>query len=98
MFVTTGPNWLQDFAANDTLLTPLGEIIMRMLSIGLVSVLASVNLFAQAVQPRHTHLKVGDTAPDFTLKSTANETVKLSDFRGKNVVVLAFYPAAFTGG
>ena len=42
--------------------------------------------------------KVGDMAPDFTLRSTAGGMVKLSDFRGKNTVVLAFYPAAFTGG
>jgi peroxiredoxin len=43
-------------------------------------------------------LKVGDTAPDFTLPSTAGGQVKLSDFRGKKSVVLAFFPAAFTGG
>lgn len=71
------------------------EPIMRMLALGLLSAAA---LFGQAVQPPHTHLKVGDTAPDFTLRSTTGETVKLSDYRGKNVVVLAFYPAAFTGG
>jgi peroxiredoxin len=43
-------------------------------------------------------LKVGDQAPDFTLSSTAGAKVKLSDFRAKNPVVLAFFPAAFTGG
>ena len=43
-------------------------------------------------------LKVGDTAPDFTLQDTAGKPVKLSDFRGKNNVVLAFYIFAFTGG
>jgi peroxiredoxin len=48
--------------------------------------------------PVHTHLKVGDMAPDFTLRSTSNQMVKISDFRGKSNVVLAFYPAAFTGG
>jgi thioredoxin-dependent peroxiredoxin len=37
-------------------------------------------------------------APDFTLPSTQGGTVTLSSFRGKNVVVLAFFPAAFTGG
>jgi peroxiredoxin len=42
--------------------------------------------------------KVGDTAPDFTLPATMIKTAKLSDFRGKKVVVLAFFPAAFTGG
>jgi cytochrome oxidase Cu insertion factor (SCO1/SenC/PrrC family) len=43
-------------------------------------------------------LKVGDVAPDFTLIDTNREPVKLSDFRGKKNVVLAFYVLAFTGG
>ncbi len=42
-------------------------------------------------------LKVGDTAPDFTLPGTDGKTHKLSDYKGKTVVV-AWYPAAFTGG
>jgi cytochrome oxidase Cu insertion factor (SCO1/SenC/PrrC family) len=45
--------------------------------------------------------KVGDMAPDFTLKYfTGNDlkNVKLSDYRGKKNVVLAFYVFAFTGG
>ena len=37
-------------------------------------------------------IKVGDTAPDFTLKDQDQKDVKLSDFRGKSNVVLAFYP------
>jgi peroxiredoxin len=41
-------------------------------------------------------VEVGQQAPDFTLKNTAGETVSLSDFRGRNVVIL-FYPAAFSG-
>jgi len=45
-----------------------------------------------------TPLKVGDPAPDFTLKATDGSDVTLSNFRGKNTVVLAFFPAAFTGG
>ena len=45
-----------------------------------------------------THLKTGDAAPDFTLTNTKGEHVKLSDFRGKKNVVLAFYVLAFTGG
>ena len=53
---------------------------------------------AQNVQPPHTNLKVGDMAPDFTLPSTQGGKVTLSSFRGKNAVVLAFFPAAFTGG
>ena len=41
-------------------------------------------------------LKVGDKAPDFELRSHKGGTVKLSDFRGKRRVVLAFHPLAFT--
>ena len=48
--------------------------------------------------PPKTTLKVGDMAPDFTLPDTDNKPVKLSDFRGKKTVVLAFFVAAFTGG
>jgi peroxiredoxin len=56
-------------------------------------------LTAQQITPPKTHLKAGDEAPDFTLNdATTNKPVKLSDFRGKQVVVLAFFPAAFTGG
>jgi peroxiredoxin len=40
--------------------------------------------------------RVGEEAPDFTLKSHLDNEVKLSDFRGKKNVVLAFYPLAFT--
>ena len=38
----------------------------------------------------------GDSAPDFTLFSANKEEVKLSDQRGKNVVLL-FFPLAFSG-
>ena len=51
----------------------------------------------QPVAP-HTNLKVGDAAPDFTLRATDGKTYKLSDFKGKKNVVLAFYVLAFTGG
>jgi cytochrome oxidase Cu insertion factor (SCO1/SenC/PrrC family) len=45
-----------------------------------------------------TNLKVGDQAPDFSLPATDGKTYKLSDFRGKNNVVLAIFVLAFTGG
>ena len=41
-------------------------------------------------------LRVGDEAPDFELRSHRGGTVKLSDFRGKRQVVVAFHPLAFT--
>lgn len=41
-------------------------------------------------------MRVGDEAPDFELRSHRGGTVKLSDFRGRKHVVLAFHPLAFT--
>lgn len=41
-------------------------------------------------------VEVGQEAPDFGLRNTAGEIVNLSDFRGRNVV-LVFYPSAFSG-
>ena len=59
----------------------------------------------QAAPPApHTNLKVGQAAPDFTLPSDISGPdgrkvrYKLSDFKGKKNVVLAFYVFAFTGG
>jgi peroxiredoxin len=40
-------------------------------------------------------LSIGQAAPDFTLTSHMEQTVRLSDYRGKNVV-LAFFPLAWT--
>lgn len=68
--------------------------IIRLLPLSL----AAAVLFAQPVPPPKTHLKPGDTAPEIELRTTAGSTFKLSDFRGKQTVVLAFFPAAFTGG
>jgi len=61
---------------------------------------ASANADASSQQPSapQTQLKVGDPAPDFELTDTEGQKVRLSDFRGKKNVVLAFYVLAFTGG
>jgi peroxiredoxin Q/BCP len=42
-------------------------------------------------------LQPGDVAPDFAVKDHEGRTVRLSDLRGKNVV-LWFYPKADTPG
>jgi cytochrome oxidase Cu insertion factor (SCO1/SenC/PrrC family) len=42
-------------------------------------------------------LKEGDKAPEFSLPGTDGKTHKLSDYKGK-YVVLAWFPKAFTGG
>jgi cytochrome oxidase Cu insertion factor (SCO1/SenC/PrrC family) len=57
-----------------------------------------ISASAQQAPPGKTHLKVGDPAPDFTLRATDGKTYKLSDFKGKKNVVLAIYVLAFTGG
>jgi hypothetical protein len=41
-------------------------------------------------------LKVGDLAPDFRLPDHTGGYVRLSDHRGKQNIIIAFYPAAFT--
>ena len=43
-------------------------------------------------------VNTGDTAPDFSATDCQGRAFHLSDYRGKNTVVLAFFPAAFTGG
>jgi peroxiredoxin len=71
---------------------------MKSFRIALACASLLTTLVAQNITPPKTNLKVGDEAPDFSLPDTNNKPVKLSDFRGKKVVVLAFFPAAFTGG
>ena len=43
-------------------------------------------------------LKVGDQAPDFNLHGTDGKMHKLSDYKGKKAVVLAWFPKAYTSG
>ena len=43
-------------------------------------------------------VKVGDSAPDFTLSSQTGEPISLKDFRGQKAVVLYFYPKDDTPG
>ena len=80
----------------------MGDSMKRTLALGL---LAAAALAAPSAVPQvekseiaKMTLKVGDTAPDFTLLSDGWKTVKLSDYRGKKNVVVAFYVFAFTGG
>jgi hypothetical protein len=47
-------------------------------------------------QPEPT-LKAGDKAPDFALPGSDGKIHRLSDYKGKTVV-LAWFPKAFTGG
>jgi peroxiredoxin Q/BCP len=58
--------------------------------IGLIAAGLTTN-FAEALKP-------GDGAPDFQLKGSDGKTYKLSDFKGKKPVVIAWFPKAFTPG
>ena len=64
-----------------------------LLTMGLVATLAAGAMAQSAVE-----LKVGDMAPDFTLQGTDGKTHSLADYVGKQAVVVAWFPAAFTGG
>ncbi len=66
------------------------------LSIGLVAF--SISLLSTSATAEVTPIKVKDMVPDFELKGSDGKTYKLSDFKGKQAVVIAWYPKAFTGG
>ena len=63
----------------------------------LVSALVLSMSSAAAAQQAPVELKEGDTAPDFSLPGSDGKTHKLSDYKGR-AVVIAWFPAAFTGG
>ena len=63
-----------------------------------VSTAAAQKKEAPKEAPPEPKIKVGDVAPDFTLKDQNGNDVSLAGFRGKKSVVLAFYVFAFTGG
>jgi len=63
---------------------------------GMVAVAAALSAQGQPAQ-NPTELKVGDTAPPFALQGSDGKVHKLSDYKGKTVV-LAWFPKAFTGG
>jgi thioredoxin-dependent peroxiredoxin len=64
----------------------------------LLAIGIATSLVAAAMAQSAVELKVGDTAPDFTLQGTDGKTHKLSEYRGKQAVVLAWFPRAFTQG
>ena len=64
---------------------------MRALSILCLWILSAVSVQAG-------ELSVGDTAPDFTLQGSDGGTYTLSDYKGKQAVVIAWFPKAYTSG
>ncbi len=69
-------------------------ILVSMCLAGLLALtVASVSPGAAGVE-----LKVGDAAPNFTLQASDGKSYTLADFKGKQAVVLAWFPKAFTQG
>jgi thioredoxin-dependent peroxiredoxin len=54
--------------------------------------------FLLACAAAAAELKAGDPAPDFSLVGSDGKTHTLADYKGKQAVVLAWFPKAFTGG
>ena len=68
-----------------------------MKKIAIMTAALLIGLGGLTLQAR-AELKVGDKAPDFSLPGSDGKTYKPSDFAGKQAVVIAWYPKAFTGG
>ncbi len=62
------------------------------------SLLAAAGALLSCTLSPAAELQPGDVAPDFSLGGSDGKTHKLSDYRGKQAVVLAWFPKAFTGG
>ncbi len=58
-----------------------------------LSILSGCSNFAWAAG-----LQPGDSAPDFALPGSDGRSYSLSEYRGKKMVVLAWFPKAFTAG
>jgi peroxiredoxin Q/BCP len=72
---------------------------MRVMVISLLWTAASMSVLAMAGgQQAPAELKVGDDAPALSLPGSDGKTHSLAEYKGKQAVVLAWYPKAFTGG
>ena len=80
--------------SGSTIFQPMKTVTIFLFSIGLIAWLGPGLTAVSAASP----LKVGDPAPPFELPGSDGKIHKLSDFKGKQVVVLAWFPKAFTGG
>ncbi len=58
----------------------------------------AVGLLLACAAARAAELAPGDPAPEFSLPGSDGKSYTLSDFKGKQAVVLAWFPKAFTGG
>jgi thioredoxin-dependent peroxiredoxin len=71
--------------------TSFWRVVAPLLGLGAFAGFGSVNA-------AEGELKVGDKAPAFELKGSDGKTYSLDQFKGKQAVVLNWFPKAFTGG
>ena len=77
--------------------------LLQCIALAGVSLAVALPAFAQTPPPPaqnpvpESKLKIGDKAPEFALQGSDGKIHKLSDYKGKTVV-LAWFPKAFTGG
>jgi peroxiredoxin Q/BCP len=80
------------FAVEDHLMR-----LKAMLKVAMSAALSLVTSSAMAQTPA-VELKVGDMAPAFSAPGSDGKTHTLAESKGKQAVVLAWFPKAFTGG
>ncbi len=83
-------------------------MLQRALSRQAFTVLFAISCFwlCNATSGRTAHaeekevetIQVGQEIPDFALPGSDGKTHRLSDYKGKQAVVIAWFPKAFTGG
>ncbi len=66
--------------------------------VGCTLLLGCLTLSTLSGSTRAVVLKVGDPAPQFSLVGSDGRTYSLLDYKGKQVVVLAWFAKAFTSG
>ena len=69
-----------------------------MLRMAFLALTLWISVPGAAITARQAALKIGDQAPPFSLVGSDGRTYSLSDYAGKQVVVLAWFAKAFTSG
>ena len=78
--------------------------VLNLVLPAVVLLFAVGNVFGQSTKKTDSKnaaklpLKVGDVAPDWELPGSDGKTYKLSSFKGKQAVIVSWYPMALTGG
>lgn len=71
---------------------------MKPMNFYMIIILFFVSIIFTSCGGNAENLKVGNAAPDFTLQDSDGTNYTLSDYKGKNPVIIYFYPKANTSG